>query len=636
MLIDVQYDELPAIFDPDAAMAPGAPILHEHPEDYVFRGDARMPVPHLNVQGRLLVQKGEPDIEAVFASCSRVFEYVFETPRQHGGYIEPHACVVWIDEDGLVQVVTANKMPFDLRDEMALVTGEPRERIVVDCGFVGGDFGGKGFSIDDFTCYYLARATGRPVKAVTAYTDDMQTSTTRHATTTRLRTGLSDDHRMVAHESIIIYNGGAYAAPKPTDDLVLYSGVRHFSAYNIPHSRLELLSVYTNALPAGHLRGPGNQQVVFGWESHVDMMARDLGIDPLEFRELNVLRPGQAGMAGQKIHAPRGVEVLQRVREITSWGAAPLSPDRGRGLAFFTRETGAGKGGVRFRLLESGQIEVVTGVPDQGSGAYAMIQRVAAAELSISPSSIVVTRETTATALRDPGPSGTRSTHVIGQATLHGATRFKELLESLASELLGWPTGGTQLIDGHFVNPDQPGQAADFEDIARRLALGLPVALDHEYDSAVDCTVDGNALNFSALIVDVEVDQGTGRVTVHNAITVTDVGAVLNPIAHEGQIDGGFVFGLGATLAEEMLLEDGRVTNPSLAEYKIPTMRDAPPFRIILLPGNDGPGPFGAKAVGELSNVGVGAAIANAIHDAMGVRIMKLPISAEEVLASLR
>jgi CO/xanthine dehydrogenase Mo-binding subunit len=341
-------------------------------------------------------------------------------------------------------------------------------------------------------------------------------------------------------------------------------------------------------------------------------------------------------MAGQKIHAPRGVEVLQRVREITSWGAAPLSPDRGRGLAFFTRETGAGKGGVRFRLLESGQIEVVTGVPDQGSGAYAMIQRVAAAELSISPSSIVVTRETTATALRDPGPSGTRSTHVIGQATLHGATRFKELLESLASELLGWPTGGTQLIDGHFVNPDQPGQAADFEDIARRLALGPPVALDHEYDSAVDCTVDGNALNFSALIVDVEVDQGTGRVTVHNAITVTDVGAVLNPIAHEGQIDGGFVFGLGATLAEEMLLEDGRVTNPSLAEYKIPTMRDAPPFRIILLPGNDGPGPFGAKAVGELSNVGVGAAIANAIHDAMGVRIMKLPISAEEVLASLR
>jgi CO/xanthine dehydrogenase Mo-binding subunit len=395
------------------------------------------------------------------------------------------------------------------------------------------------------------------------------------------------------------------------------------------------LSVYTNALPAGHLRGPGNQQVVFGWESHVDMMARELGLDPLEFRELNVLQPGQSGMAGQKIHAPRGVEVLQRVREITGWGNAPRSPNRGRGLAFFTRETGAGSGGVRFRLLESGDVQVVTGVPDQGSGAYAMIQRVAAAQLSIAPSSVVVRRETTATALRDPGPSGTRLTHVVGQATLHGAARFKELLESLASELLGWPSSGTRLIDGCFTNPEQPGQAADFQSMARRLALGPPVAMDHEYDSATDCDVDGNALNFSALVVDVEIDPRTGQVTVHDAITVTDVGAVLNPIAHAGQIDGGFVFGLGATLTEEMLLEDGRVMNPSLAEYKIPTTGDAPPFRIVLLPGNDGPGPFGAKAVGELSNVGVGAAIANAIHDAVGIRMMKLPISAEDVRAAL-
>jgi CO/xanthine dehydrogenase Mo-binding subunit len=175
----------------------------------------------------------------------------------------------------------------------------------------------------------------------------------------------------------------------------------------------------------------------------------------------------------------------------------------------------------------------------------------------------------------------------------------------------------------------------ELEELPRRLALGPPVALDHVYDSATDCAVDGNALNFSALVVDVEVDPGTGQVTVHGATTVTDVGAVLNPIAHEGQIDGGFIFGLGATLTEDMLLEDGRVMNPSLADYKIPTTGDAPPFRIILLPGNDGPGPFGAKAVGELSNVGVGAAIANAIHDTVGIRIMKLPIGAETILAAL-
>jgi CO/xanthine dehydrogenase Mo-binding subunit len=374
---------------------------------------------------------------------------------------------------------------------------------------------------------------------------------------------------------------------------------------------------------------------VFAWESHVDMMAREMGIDPLAFRELNVLRDGDTGLAGQRIYAPRGEEVLRTIREATDWGREPLPANHGRGLAFFTRETGGGKAGVTLRLLPTGIIEVLTGVPDQGSGAHTVIQRVTAAALSVDPSAVMVTRGTTATALRDPGPSGTRSTHVIGQATLNGALRLKETLESLAAELSGWRADRVSLTNGRFLNLDDPGQSMALHDLARKLGQDNPVELSHEYDSDRDSIIEGNALNFSALAVRVEVDPETGRICVRDAVIVTDVGTVINPVAHDGQIRGGFAFGLGAALSEHLVLEDGRVMNPSLAEYKIPTAQDIPPFQIVLLPGQDGPGPFGAKAVGELSNVGVAPAIANAIHDAVGARLLELPMTTESVLAAL-
>lgn len=231
--------------------------------------------------------------------------------------------------------------------------------------------------------------------------------------------------------------------------------------------------------------------------------------------------------------------------------------------------------------------------------------------------------------------TGTRSTHVIGQAGLNGALRFKQTLESLASELLGWPIGRVSLDDGRFVNLDEPVQSIPFQDVARRIGSGPPVEMSHEYDSARDSVIQGNALNFSALAVSVKVDPETGQVQVREAAIVTDVGTVINPIAREGQIQGGFVFGLGAALMENLILEDGRVINPNLGEYKIPTAEDAPPFQIVLIPGQDGPGPFGAKAVGELSNVNVAPAIANAIYDAVGVRLTDLPMTADAVFTAL-
>jgi CO/xanthine dehydrogenase Mo-binding subunit len=212
-LIQVEYEELPAAVDIEAALAQGAPVLHPQLDDYhalVKRG----PLPP-NLQGYSLVTKGADDLDAVFAQAYRVFEDTYTAPRQHQGYLEPHGCVVWSDDEGRLRVRTTNKSPFALRSQLATVTGEPLENIVVDSRFIGGDFGGKGLSIDDFACYYLARATGRPVKSMMTFADEMMAGTPRHNTVCTLRTGVTREGKIIAHAWRAIYNGGAYQAPKP-------------------------------------------------------------------------------------------------------------------------------------------------------------------------------------------------------------------------------------------------------------------------------------------------------------------------------------------------------------------------------------------------------------------------------------
>lgn len=629
-LVEVQYEELPAIFSVEEALAEGAPVLHPDSASYRYLGQKRQATPHPNVHGYALVEKSESgaSIDEVFAHADRVFEHTFTTAREHQGFIEPRACVVWIDEQGVVRVICTNKSPAALRQQLAVALDLPESQIVIDAMFIGGDFGGKGLSLDEYACYFLARATGRPVKAVMTYVDELQASNTRHAASLRLRTAVTRDGRFLAHQSDVVLDGGAYAAGKVSPALVVPAHAT-LSAYHVPVTRLEVKAVYTNSVPGGSMRAPGDPQSMFAGECHVDLIARELEIDPIELRRRNALRDGQATVNGERVARSQAVAVLDALERESDWGQ-PLPAGRGRGVALGVRHIGAGQTSVIMRLLTDGRIEVLTGTADQGGGAYTAVRRVAAAVLSVHPSRIDVAHSDTSGSAPDPGIGGQRVTHVLGRATQAGAAALKARLEDLAAEAMGWPAGEVRLEDERFLAGDA---AASFDEVAARITRGAPVEVPGAYDGQPKAGEPG-AFEFAGYVVEADVDAETGAVHLHDVLLVADVGTIINPVAHQGQLDGGLVFGIGAALMEELTVQEGQITTVTLGDYKLPCTMDIPPFRTVLLRDPTGPGPLGAKAAGELTNTSVAPAVANAIA-ACGARVMDLPLTAERVLAAL-
>jgi CO/xanthine dehydrogenase Mo-binding subunit len=596
--IDVEYEELPAVFDTDGALAPGAPVLHPDAAEEHVLGGSRPAVPHPNAQGHAVHEHG--DLAAGFAAAERVFEHVFDVPRVFQAFLEPRAALVWLEGD-VVRVITTNKAPFALRDQMAATLGVPKEKIVLETYSIGGDFGGKGLSPDEHVLYFLARASGRPVRSVSRYADEMRATNTRHAARIRLRTGVDRDGRIVAHDARVVFDGGAYAASKPSNVLLPGEALATLVGYRVPAARVEALSVYTNTVPAGHMRAPGQPQNTFASESHMDLIARELGVDPLELRLRNAIRAGDVDVHGHEWHTSAIPEVLDTLRR--ELREARPAADRGRGIALGARPTGRGKAAVRLTVTRDASVEIFTGVSDQGGGAHTMMQRVVAAELGIPVERVRLRRGPTDQAPYDPGVGGSRVTPVLGGAALAGARALGARLAQL----------------------DPSGSALGRLD--RAAPEGVTVTGEQDIGSEGHSTY--------AYAVTVEVDRATGAPRVADVLLVADVGTVINPVALHGQLVGAFAYGLGQALFEEMRLDEGVVTNPNLGDYKLPTIADVPPIRVILVTGDKGSGPFGAKSVGELSNPGIAPAIANAIADAVGARIMSLPLSAEKVLVAL-
>jgi CO/xanthine dehydrogenase Mo-binding subunit len=294
---------------------------------------------------------------------------------------------------------------------------------------------------------------------------------------------------------------------------------------------------------------------------------------------------------------------------------------------------GQGKTEILLKLRPDGKIEAIYGTPDQGSGSATVVRRVAAAILNVAPERIVVRYGTTSEAPPDPGAGASRVTHIMGRAAILASTRLKEQLEELASEVMGWPSGEVRVEGDRFISGEQ---SAGFEEVVARIARGGDVQARGEYDSMDHPHEDPEDTSFYACMIEVEVDPDTGQVTPIQAVMAVDVGTIINPVAHQGQLEGSFVYGLGNAMMEEMEVEEGRITTLSLGEYKLPTQADIPPLRTILLPTEIGPGPFGAKAAGETTNSGVAPAFANAIADAVGVRIKDLPITAERIHAAMK
>ena len=627
-LIEVDYEELPAAFDIDGATAEGAPLVHE--DMLEIKGYPKEVTSLSNVYTVFEWAKG--DVEAGMAEADVVVENVFSTPRQHQGYIEPHTCLVAARPSGKVDVWAANKSPHPGKRMVAAATGLSADDIVFNPVTIGGDFGGKGSAMDIPIAWMLSTRTGRPVKIVFDYTEDMTSANPRHASRVTMRTGATRDGVIVAHEALVEYDSGAYAGFKPGGHLGGASAAA--GPYKTPNTRIVEHQVYTNNVPCGFMRGPGEPQAMFAIESQMDCLAQALGMAPVELRRKNLVIEGEEDSLGSVFQEVRSIETLDAA--LTAAGYGTPRPDEGRvaygrGVAIGERVQAGGETHAGVTLNADGSVVVHTSVFEQGTGSYTVMQQIVAEELRMPVERVRVAVWDTASTDFDSGIGGARVTRMASAAVWNAAQNVKAELFKLAAELLGWPEEQLE-VDGELVRRTDTGESAPWSALAER--TGAPISALGD----VQDTARNPYTSFTAQVAEVAVDRESGEVRLLTITTAHDTGTVLNPIGHQGQINGGLVQGIGYGLQEELAVEDGRVVTASFADYKMPTMADLPELRTVLLeegPGG-GWGPYRVKGIGEQSNSQTAPAIANAVADAVGVRVRDLPVTAEKVYRALR
>lgn len=624
-LIEVAYEELTPVFDPLEAMQSTAPTLH--PAMVSYQGLPQPAATDPNVFAHNVWTKG--DIADGFGAADRIFEHTFNAQLMHQGYIEPHACVVHID-DGRAQIWANNKGPFMLRDQLAAVLDVPKAQITINPTSIGGDFGGKGSFMDVPLCYYLALRSGRPVKMVMDYVQELMAANPRHPAIITLKTGVTNDGRMLAHQARVVFNSGAYGAFKPR---VFIRGADHSGGpYRIPHVQIDSYMVYTNNVPCGHMRSPGKPQVAFAVESHMDMMAKALGLDPYAFRLRNILKDGDTTPIGDTLKHIRAEATLRQAAQAVGWERRDRQPNIGFGIAIADQAQGAGQSSASVTIDASGQVSLFMSLWDTGTGAHTIMRQIVAETLTLPPQSVHLVMQDTDAVPFESGPGGTRVTYTSGRAAFGAARDLRDKLQAVAAELLEAPSEQIQLSQGRFRVAAEPQRSLSLQEVVEQATAPGERPIRGSQD--VTTTPSGYTA-FCAQVAEVAVDPETGQITVNKIVTAHDVGTILNPLTHQGQIEGAMVQGLGYGLMEQLMIEDGSISTLSLGDYKLPTMRDIPPMVTVLLDAGPGPAPYDGKGIGESSNIPVAAAIANAVADAVGVRITDLPITAEKVFAAL-
>ena len=622
-LIRVDYEELPAVFDPEAALQEGAPIIH--PDVASYKG---LPKPLEQPTNRFahdVFTRG--DVEAGFTQADLIVENTFTVSRVHQAFLEPHCCLVWIDEQERVQMWSPNKAPQGLKESMCNAFKIAPEKIRVNPVAIGGDFGGKGAPIDEPICYLLALRTGRPVKMIMEYREEFVAGAPRHAAVMRLKTGVRRDGAIIAHQMDAFLDAGAYGGFRPG---AVVGGIAHAGGcYRAEHARITVSRVYTNNLPGGQMRAPGEPQGFFAAESHMDCVARKLGMDPYEFRRKNLIGEGDETLTGGHYRGIRAKEALDAAVKAAGY-KSPKRAHVGRGIAMGYRGPGGGNTSVKIVLNPDGSVVIHTGLFEQGTGTYTTMRQIAAEELSCDPDEIRIdVYDTDSGVPFDSGIGGSRGTRVASGAAFQAASEAREKLLALAAKLLQWPKAEIELAGNELVHKKSKKRERWDELLKRvgRSVVGEAVNRDDEHSPVTA---------FAAQVAEVSVDVETGEVKLRNLTTAHDTGVIMNPVGHQGQIDGGVVQGLGYGLIEYLPVQDGRVEVAHFGEYKIPTVKDIPPLGTVIIASDLGVGPYNVKGIGENPITPVAPAIANAIEDAVGVRIKDLPITAEKIYRALR
>jgi CO/xanthine dehydrogenase Mo-binding subunit len=623
VLIDVEYEELPAVFDPVEALGEDAPILHPEVNSYIG-----LPRPLDNPSNAFVRDTwSKGNIDEGFAQADLIIENTFTVPRQHQAYLETHSCLVWIDEQGRVQVWASSKVPYQVKEQLSVALGLPKERIRLNPVAIGGDYGGKGSPMDIPLAYFLALRSGRPVKMVMDYVEEFTAGNPRHAALIHLKTGVTREGTMVAHQARVLFNSGAYGGFKPTPTVNLGGASKAGGPYKIPHVHIEGVQVYTNTIPGGFMRAPGEPQTLFAIESHMDCIARQLGTDPLDFRVKNLIEEGEETPIGTRYQGIRAKETLEAAA-VASGYRTPKTPHIGRGIAISERPPAGGESHAAVTLNPDGSVVVHTSIFEPGTGTYTILRQIVAEELHLPLSSIQVQVWDTDGVPFDTGVGGSRVTRVAGQAAYQAAGEASRALLRVAAEVLDWPED-SMTLQGAEVIHQETGESHPWATLLQR--WGQPVV----GRASVHDMQPSPVTSFTAQVAEVSVDPETGAVQLLRFTTAHDVGRVLNPVDHQGQIEGAVVQGIGYGLTEELGVDEGRVDSANFGDYKIPNVKDIPELKTVVLASESGPGPYNAKGIGENPVGPVAPAIANAVADAVGVRIRDLPITAEKVYRAL-
>lgn len=641
--IELEIDELEPVLDLDAALEPDTRLIHPDWESY----ETLVPAPRQgNLAWETRIERG--DVDDAFARAYRVVQDEFRTQRQHQNSIEPHAVVARY-EDGRFVVHSPTQFPFNVRGRIAQLLGMRASDVRVVVPTIGGGFGGKlDAMLEPFACL-LARASARPVRLVNTRAEEMQTCGPRENAIVRLRTAVAEDGTILAQEGEILADNGANSS----GETVACANVAPLvlgGTYRIPNARYVSKVVYTNTPPTAAFRGVNAPYCVFAQESHLDHIARELGVDRRELRMRNVLQAGEAMVNGQQLDDAFLVEALQDVERRRPWkdALAGNGPLRGTAIVPLTWITNPGPSGAAVTLEDDGTATVTCAAAEIGSGAVATgIRQIVADQLGLAFDDIHVTAADTDSGAYDHGAQGSRTTFGMGNAALEAAGKVSDEIRQVAAEMLEAAPEDLELAGGtvHVAGaPDRhvPMAAVAMTAIMTRgpiSATGSFVAPPIPFDSG--CMAGALFTHFAAATyhahqAEVEVDPDTGRVTVLRYTIAQDVGKAINPQMIEGQIEGGVAQGLGYALFENLRLDSGTVIDHTLESYRLPTAMDVPSLDISILENPCPYGPLGAKGAAEPSIIPVAAVIACAVADAIGTPIHELPLSPFAVLDAVR
>jgi xanthine dehydrogenase molybdenum-binding subunit len=634
-LIEAEFEILPVVTNPVQALEPSAPKIHENG----------------NLLKHIKVRKG--DVELGFMDADIVLEHTYHTQTTDHAFMEPECSIAVPTPDGRMEIYVGSQIPYQDRSQVARVMGWDESRVRIVGQNMGGGFGGKEDIAGQIHATMLANATQRPVKLLYSRHESLLAHPKRHATQIKVKVGAKKDGRIIAIQTELYGDTGAYAS---LGEKVMTRATTHSAGpYDVAHVRADCYAMYTNNPPSGAFRGFGVTQSAFAIESMIDTLAEELDLDPVEIRKMNALHVGSVTNTGQLLDESVGlVECLERTeKEIYRLQADPFTPRvdptqphlvRAWGIAAAYKNTGLGGGapdisGAEIELYENGKFEIRSSSAEMGQGLVAVMQMIVAEEMAVNPRQVQVLVMDTDLAPNGGPTTASRQTYITGNASRYAAITLRNAIAAFLAEKYDIQPDLIKFNDG-FAHVN--GHKMTYAEIARAMkASGQEPRALYEYEAPKTQPLGTGgdmhfAYSYGVQAAEVEVNTFTGEVKVLKVISANDVGMAVNPLGLQGQVEGGVMMGLGYCLTEEFIVKDGYVVTDQLARYRIPGIKLTPEITALIVEHPTAEGPYGAKGVGEISSIPTTPAITNAIYNAVGVRIDRTPVDQEVIAENLR